>query len=252
MVENMSASSSDSKQKRKFLSQVFPSLESPEVEELLRISIHVRYDEEDLIAQEGSYAAGIYVVESGLVSIGKYGSKGWQKRCLRFLASGEWFGLEPVFLGREPINAQFAKAVVKSTLLFFERSNILGFTKAHPVMLTDLCRWLSREVLMLEFKLTREAVETIDRNLALLLIALAKKYGEKEATKVVLDLPVSRQTLAEILGVSIETLSRVLRQFRERGLITTSKNKITIQDLKNLEHRARATAFYLSIIEETL
>lgn len=216
------------------------------------MSLHVRYDEGELIAQEGSYAAGVYVVESGLISIGKYASKGWQKRCLRFLAPGEWFGLEPAFLGREAINAQFAKAIVPSTLLFVERSNILAFSKAHPSILADLCRWLSREVLMLEFKLTRDAVETIDRNLALLLIALTKKYGGKENTTVVLDLPISRQTMAEILGVSIETLSRVLRQFRERGLISTSKNKITIQDFEKLKEKARATPFYLSIIEETL
>ena len=242
----------DSKGRQKFLQRVLPALNAAEVKELKRMSLHVRYDEGELIAQEGSYAAGVYVVESGLISIGKYASKGWQKRCLRFLAPGEWFGLEPAFLGREPINAQFAKAIVPSTLLFFERSNILAFSKAHPSILADLCQWLSREVLMLEFKLTRDAVETIDRNLALLLIALTKKYGDKEDTMVVLDLPISRQTMAEILGVSIETLSRVLRQFRERGLISTSQNKITIQDFEKLKEKARATPFYLSIIEETL
>ncbi len=252
MVDTMVASRSDSKVRKKFLKHVFPELESAEVDELQRISLQVRYDEGELIAQEGSYAAGIYVVESGLVSIGKYASKGWQKRCLRFLAPGEWFGLESVFLERNPINAQFAKAVVKSTLIFFERTNILAFSKAHLSVFVDLCRWLSREVLMLEFKLTREAVETIDRNLALLLIALASKYGEKQGPITVVNLPVSRQTLAEILGVSIETLSRVLRQFRERGVISTSKNKITIRDLENLKKKANATPFYLSLLEETL
>ena len=240
------------KKRKKFLAQALPSLDVSELEELLRISIRVRFNEGELIAQEGSYAAGIYVVESGLVSIGKYASKGWQKRCLRFLAPGEWFGLEPVFLEREPINAQFAKAIVETTLIFFERGNILAFSKAHSVIFADLCRWLSREVLMLEFKLTREAVDTIDRNLALLLIALTKKYGEQEGTTVVLDLPVSRQTMAEVLGVSIETLSRVLRQFRERGLIAVSKSKIEIKDLESLKKKANATPFYLSIIEETL
>lgn len=248
----MVASSYNPKVTKKFLAQVLPSLESAELEELRKIALHVRYDEGELIAQEGSYAAGIYVVESGLLSIGKYASKGWQRRCLRFLAPGEWYGLEPVFLGREPINAQFAKAIVKATLVFFERTNIIAFTKKHPATFIDLCRWLSREVLMLEFKLTREAVETIDRNLALLLIALAEKYGTKNGTTVVLDLPVSRQTLAEILGVSVETLSRVLRHFRERSLITTSKNRIELRDIRKLEEKAGTSPFYLSIIEETL
>jgi len=248
----MVAASSNPKVTKKFLAQVLPSLESAELEELRKMALHVRYNEGELIAQEGSYVAGIYVVESGLLSIGKYSSKGWQRRCLRFLAPGEWYGLESVFLGREPINAQFAKAIVKSTLIFFERTNILGFSKEHPAIFVDLCRWLSREVLMLEFKLTREAVETIDRNLALLLIALAEKYGTKNGSTVVLDLPFSRQTLAEILGVSVETLSRVLRQFRERSLVTTSKNKIELKDLRKLEERAGASPFYLSILEETL
>ncbi len=248
----MSKTVSVMEERKEFLARVLPSLEPAEVEELQRISLPVHYDEGELIAQEGSYAAGVYIVQSGLVSIGKYASKGWEKRMLRFLAIGEMFGLEAVFLKREPINVQFAKALVESTLLFFERSNILAFSKGHPRMFADLCRWLSREVIMLEFKLTRAAVESTDRNLALLLIALAHKYGEKDKAGIVLDLPISRQTIAEMLGVSIETLMRVLKRFRERNLITTSQSLITIVDMDTLKERARTTPFYLSIIEETL
>jgi len=234
------------------LAGVFPSLAPEEIEELHGISLQVHYDEDELIAQEGSYASGVYVVKSGLVSIGKYASKGWEKRVLRFLAVGEMFGVEPVFLEREPINAEFAKAIVESSLVFFERSNILAFSKQHPRLFADLCRWLSREVIMLEFKLTREAVESMDRNLALLLMALANKYGEKSAEGIVLDLPISRQTMAEMLGISIETLMRALKRFRERNLIATSQSQITIIDFESLKERARTSSFYLSIMEETL
>jgi len=252
MRNDMSKTVSVMEERKEFLARILPSLEPAEVEELQRISLPVHYDEGELIVQEGSYAAGVYIVQSGLVSIGKYASKGWEKRMLRFLAVGEMFGLEAVFLEREAINVQFAKALLESTLLFFERSNILAFSKGHPLMFADLCRWLSREVIMLEFKLTRAAVESIDRNLALLLIALAHKYGEKDKAGIVLDLPISRQTIAEMLGVSIETLMRVLKRFRERNLITTSQSLITIVDMDNLKERARTTPFYLSIIEETL
>ena len=248
----MSGAGSTPQDVREFLAGVFPSLDPEEIDELQRISLHVHYDEDELIAQEGSYASGVYVVRSGLVSIGKYASKGWEKRVLRFLAVGEMFGVEPVFLEREPINAEFAKAIVESSLVFFERSNILAFSKQHPRLFADLCRWLSREVIMLEFKLTREAVESMDRNLALLLMALANKYGEKSAEGIVLDLPISRQTMAEMLGISIETLMRALKRFRERNLIATSQSQITIIDFESLKERARTSSFYLSIMEETL
>jgi CRP-like cAMP-binding protein len=248
----MSGTSAAPEGTREFLAGVFPSLDPEEIDELQRICLHVHYDEDELIAQEGSYASGVYVVRSGLVSIGKYASKGWEKRVLRFLAVGEMFGVEPVFLEREPINPEFAKAIVESSLVFFERSNILGFSKQHPRLFADLCRWLSREVIMLEFKLTREAVESMDRNLALLLMALANKYGEKASDGIVLDLPISRQTMAEMLGISIETLMRALKRFRERDLIATSQSQITIIDFDSLKERARTSSFYLSIMEETL
>ena len=235
-----------------FLAKVFPSLDKGEIEELARISLRTRYDENELIAQEGSYASGIHIVKSGLVSIGKYSSKGRGKRCLRFLAVGEMFGLEAVCLEREAINFQFAKTLIESTLVFFERSNIRAFSKDHPRIFKDLSRWLSREVIMLEFKLTREAVESVDRNLALLLLALGNKYGVREQNVVHLELPIPRQTMAEMLGVSVETLMRGLKRFRELGFLGPEHGKITIQDSDRLAERARVNDFYLSIIEETL
>jgi len=252
MTAKMSAKRQSAETKGAFLGQVFPSLSADGIEELSRFSLLVHFDEGELIAQEGSYASGIYIVRSGLVSIGKYASHGREKRCLRFLANGEMFGLEAIFLEREPVNVQFAKTIVESDLFFFERSNILGFSKDHPRVFADLCRWLSREVIMLEFKLTREAIESMDRNLALLLIALANKYGEKKPDGTAIDLPVSRQTLAEILGVSVETLTRGLKRFREMDLIATEHSRIWIKDFASLAARARVNDFYLSIIEETL
>jgi CRP-like cAMP-binding protein len=235
-----------------FLTRVFPSLPSSAIAELTKIALEVHYDADELIAQEGSYAAGVYVVRGGLLSIGKYASKGWDKRYLRFLAVGEMFGLEAVFLGREPVNVQFAKAVVQSSLVFFERSNIVAFSKDHPQLFTDLCRWLAREVIMLEFKLTREAIESMDRNLALLLMALTENYGEEEHGRTALCLPISRQTMAEMLGVSVETLMRGLKRFRELGLLTADYGKICVQDMSSLKERARVNDFYLSIMRETL
>ena len=235
-----------------FLRDVFPSLSAEGIEELGRISLAVHFDEGELVAQEGSYASGIYVVQTGLISIGKHASHGREKRVLRFLGSGEMFGLEAVFLEREPVNVQFAKTIVESNLVFFERSNILGFSKDHPHLFADLCRWLAREVIMLEFKLAREAVESMDRNLALLLVALANKYGEKRQTGTAIDLPVSRQTLAEMLGVSVESVMRGLKRFRELDVIATESSRIWIKDFDGLAHRARVSEFYLSIIEETL
>lgn len=238
-------------EKAELLSHVFRSIDAEAIDRLSSICLEIHHDAGELIAQEESYASGIYIVQSGLVKIGKHGSSGGDKRILRFLSVGELFGLEAVVLGHTS-HVQYAKTLLDTTLLFIERRNLLAFRDQHPQMCTDLTRWLAREVVMLEVKLTRAAVESIDRNLALLLLALAHNYGQRVKEGVKIDLPVPRKTLAEMLGVSLESLMRSLKRFRERRLIATSGRQVTILDLESLQERARITPFYLTIIQETL
>ncbi|MFH1609472.1 MAG: Crp/Fnr family transcriptional regulator, partial [Candidatus Bipolaricaulota bacterium] len=147
----------------------------------------------------------------------------------------------------------FARTIVESTLLFFDTARFRAFLQHHPQALFDLCRWFGREVAMLEFKLTREATESADRNIALLLLALANKYGTLNTDgSVLLEFPITRQTMAELLGVSVETLMRMLRRFRERDLIQTHRAGIKILSKEKLEELARTPELYLHIIEETL
>lgn len=242
--------SSERMQKIDLLSHIFPSLPPDATKELTSMCFEVHYEADQLVAQEESYASGVYVVQSGLIKIGKYGASGAEKRVLRLLGVGELFGLETVALGH-PTHVQYAKTLIKSTLLFIERSNLLAFRNQYPELCTDLTRWLARNVVMLEFKLTRETVETVDGNLAILLIALAHKYGQPTEEGAILDLPFPRRTISEMLGVSLETLMRALRRFRDRDLIETSGRRVTITSLERLEERAKITPFYMSVIEDT-
>lgn len=246
----MAAQGSCSDARGEILRNVFPSVKHDAIEDLCKLCLEVKHGPDELIAQEGSYASGVYIVKSGLVQIGKYGSRG-DKRVLRFLGVGELFGLESVIL-EHSANVQFAKTLMATTLVFVERTNLLGFGKQHPELSRDFSRWLAREVVMLEFKLTREAIESLDRNLALILVALAQNYGTRSENGISLDPPVSRQTMAEMLGVSVESVLRSLKRFRERRLIETDGKRILIADLDQLMERAQTTPFYLSIMKETL
>ncbi len=243
--------SPERKRKTELLAGVFPALDSEAVDRLASFCLEIHHGAEELIAQEESYASGVYIVRSGLVKIGKYGSSGAEKRVLRFLGVGELFGLEAVVLDHST-HLQYAKTLMETNLLFIERHNLLAFRNRHPELCTDFTRWLARKVVMLELKLTRDAVETTDCNLALLLLALAHNYGQQTDAGVVLDLMIPRRTLAEMLGVSLESLMRALKRFRDRKVIVTSGKRVTIIDLANLKERARITPFYHSIIQEIL
>jgi CRP/FNR family transcriptional regulator len=219
--------------------------------ELLDSTLMLSYGEGDLIVQEGSYFSGIYIVYRGLVQIGKYSSTG-KRRVLRFLAPREMFGLEALFMREQEMNIQYARALVDSDVLFIKERGFCDFLKSHPAALFTLCQWFAREVAMLEFKLTRDATEGSLQNFALLLAALKDKYGSRTASGIQIKLELPRQLLAELLGVSVETIIRLMKNLKDRGIITAENSEITITDEDKLTSIGRTTAFYLEILKETL
>jgi len=233
-----------------FLSSVFEGLTEEELRDLSDAALRVEYGQGDLIVQEGGPFSGVYIVYRGLVCIGKYSSTGKQ-RCSRFLDRGEFFGLEPFFMGQRS-NIQFARALVNTELIFICDYLLLDFLHSHPRAMHTLCRWFAREVAMLEFKLTREATEGSLHNLALLLLALSNKYGHVTPSGAVIGLGLPRQLMAEMLGISEDTLLKLLKSLKDQRVISVQNSKITILDKERLDELALASDFYLTILEETL
>lgn len=69
-----------------------------------------------------------------------------------------------------------------------------------------------------------------EQRIASTLLALAGKLGEKRGNAVLIQMPLSRQDLAEMTGVTPETASRVLTQFRRSGLISSGRRWVAILD----------------------
>ena len=239
----------------KILSFLNSSLENATLEELqeLRESIFwVQYSDGDLIAQEGSLSSSIYIIYDGLVKIGKYSKSQQKKRVLRFLGPHEWFGLEVLFMPDQHTNIQFARAVLDSELISIKTSKFKDFLSSHPKALNDLCKWFAREVAMLEFKLTRETADGSLQNFAILLLGLNEKYGREVENGSKIDLELPKHTLADLMGISAETLRRLIKRLEEAGAISIKNHKITIQDQERLHELAGVQDFYLTILGETL
>jgi len=192
----------------------------------------IRYEEGDLIFQAGAYAAGIYIVSQGLIQYGRWA--GGRRHILKLVGPGEMIGLEALFMEGQPTRLGYAKALTDAVVAFIERDLILELFQREPPLALNLCRRLTREVLFLEYKLTRSVCRTIEENVALLLLSLARKYGIKEEKGLYIGVELKRSTMADILGISLESLMRVLRKLRERGIISFEGRRIFICDEERL------------------
>ena len=82
------------------------------------------------------------------------------------------------------------------------------------------------------------ATNDIDSRVAYLLSELCENYGVKEKNNTILiELPISREDMANYIGVSRETISRKLKKFEEEGIIILrGTKKIIVIDKEILDN----------------
>jgi len=212
--------------------ELFSGVSLGSLAKLEKALLPIGYREGELIFQAGAYAAGIYIVSQGLVQYGRW--VGGRRHILRLVGPGEIIGLTALFMEGQPTRLGYAKALSDTLVAFIERDLILELLPQEPSLALNVCKWLTREVLFLEYKLTRSVCRTIEENVALLLLNLGRKYGIKEERGLYIGVELKRATMADILGISLESLMRVLRRLRERGIVSFEGRKILIRDEERL------------------
>ncbi|MCG2739280.1 MAG: Crp/Fnr family transcriptional regulator, partial [Syntrophaceae bacterium] len=73
------------------------------------------------------------------------------------------------------------------------------------------------------------AVERVERRIARILLKLAATTGSSsEGGIIVIELPLTRQDIAEMAGSTVETAIRTMSRFRKKGLVQTKQGRVTI------------------------
>jgi len=94
-------------------------------------------------------------------------------------------------------------------------------------------RRLQSNIQLLENLALRNSLKRVAHQLAF----YARQFGEVKASGIKINLPLTHQDIADILGITRETVSTCIAQLRQEKLIRTGKN-ITVPNIKNLEEAA--------------
>jgi len=169
-----------------------------------------------MIFLEGDPADRLWVVSAGQVKIVKHTSDG-QENLLEVITPGEMFGGAGLLLTVHPATAV---AMTSTTTLSIEREPYLHLIRQHPDVALRIIHLLG-ERLQAAMKMRALAVERVDVRLANILLKLCDKVGEPTDEGMRINLPLSRQDLADMAGTTIETAIRVMSRLRKEGLAHT-------------------------------
>jgi len=207
--------------------ECFENLNEEEKKFLEDNKVTVKYKKGEIITKQGSYASHVMSVESGLVKV--YLDDGVNSLVLKILRKGNLLGLSSV--NENHSTFQYSAMAYVDTVV--EQINITAFRK-----LLNMNSEFARSVIDI---LSANSIQINNRffclthkqsygRLADIILCLADRVFNEEQ----FELPLSRKELAELSAMSAETVIRMLKKFKEDGLIEMTGKSIKIIDDKRL------------------
>jgi CRP/FNR family cyclic AMP-dependent transcriptional regulator len=188
----------------------------------------------EVLFHEGDVGNALFMIHSGLVKIVRYTADG-EGTILRLLGSGECMG-EMALLDGQPRSAT-AEALTAVTAVTLDREALRALVARRP----ELAWTLMSELSMMVRRVTQQLLDTVWLNLsgrmARILLTLAEQYGEPGPQGTQIRLPLTHEELAQMAGAARPTVTLQLREFRNRGLLTTGRDGIIIHRPEGLRQQ---------------
>ena len=176
-------------------------------------------DPGSVLYHQGAASDGVYCVSRGLIALRSFGPDGGSS-LLRLAYPGELIGYRAFLTGRE--HRTEAQALLPSKVCVVARRDAKQVVDACPAVLVRLAERCADELDLCHERIQEAARVPNKTRLAQLLEELMAAHGKPEGKIRRMRLPISRQDLADILGVQPETLSRLLGRLQDEGLLTSS------------------------------
>ncbi len=207
----------------------FHDLSEDQLNAIQQIVISRQFTRAELIFSEGDQGDGFYVVAAGMVKIFKLSVDG-KEHIMRIVGPGQAFGQVSVYAGRTfPASAQ---AIAQSHLLFLPRKAFVELITGNASLALSMLASLSTRLREFTVHVERLALKEVPGRLAAYLMHL---LDEQQNGQQIVSLNISKVQLASLLGTTPETLSRILSQMTDRGLIEMEKRDFRILDIPGLE-----------------
>jgi CRP/FNR family transcriptional regulator len=191
----------------------------------------LEYEPGQTLFLQGAPLYGYSIICEGTVKLVRRLKDG-KKIIVAVLGPGDILGLAATRQGHFALEAE---ALERVRVGFIDKQDFTRILERYPRLAATLVQKLSDEVTQLQERLFATARRGARSRLAYLLLQLSETHGREHPQGILIDVALTRSELAEMAGVSRETASLTLSQFKSRGLIGLEGHKLLIRDRVALE-----------------
>ena len=214
-------------------SALFHALSPAALEQLAKNQIMRSVEEGGCFFQEGTPARFVFVLAEGRVKITQLTVDG-QQVALRLIVPGQMFGSLALLRPNSDYPAS-ATALADSAALTWEGTFVRRLAEREPALNLNLMELMRVHIDEMQARFREVATERIEQRLARTLLRLAAQTGKREPDgRVTLDVRLTRQDLAEMIGTTLHSVSRLLSEWERRGLVHAGRESVAIIDSHGL------------------
>ncbi|MGB0525846.1 MAG: Crp/Fnr family transcriptional regulator [Flammeovirgaceae bacterium] len=198
-----------------------------------------------LVFHEHGIPTGVYFLEEGKAKIFKVGING-KEQIFYIYKQGDLLGYHSVICDEYYMDS--CETLEPCKVSFISRDDFFQLMDEIPEFRSLLIKNLGHEFAVMVNTITILAQKTVRERLAIYLIVLRERYRESSHQEPVISLP--REDLANVIGTARETLTRLLREFKEAKYIHIHKREIRILDIKELKKQAAIPIKLDDVVDE--
>ncbi|MFX0555573.1 Crp/Fnr family transcriptional regulator [Maribacter sp. CXY002] len=210
----------------------FSSLRAMTKEELKRVSdskISKTIKKGEAIFEEGDKLDGVYCVRDGVSKLSKLSANG-SNQIVKLASKGEVIGQRSV-VAEEHVNLS-ATAVSDMEVCFIPKDGIINTLHTNPNFTLEVLRHMAHDLKEADDVIVNMGQKNVKQRMAQAFLYLKTNFGEdKEGF---LNLTLSREDIANVVGTALESCIRIISEFKKKGYLATSGKKIAIADEKAL------------------
>jgi CRP/FNR family transcriptional regulator, cyclic AMP receptor protein len=213
----------------------FTQLQPEELQELTNRLKRRTYRPGETIFHKDDAGTTMYIIHEGTVKISVPSEVG-SEMILSILSNGEFFGELSLFDGK-PRSATVTSAG-PTEVFVLHRDDFIDFVSKHPHVSLGIISALSNRIRRTDNLVEDVVFLDIPARLAKKLLELSRSHGKKLANGAIqVELRLTQQDIANMLGTTRESVNRQLVAFQERGFISIDRQRITILKSAELEKR---------------
>lgn len=193
------------------------------------------YKKGQVLFHEGTRPLGVFCINQGKVKVYKLGYDG-KEQITHIAHDGGLLGYKAL-LAEETYQVS-AETLEDCTICFLPKSTFLQTLQESSNFNQQIMKQVCHELGLMTENLTNQAQRTVRERLAITLLKLKDTYGMDAQDDGPIEINLTRDDLANMVGTATETLIRLLHEFKDDGLVSTQGRKIRVEDSQGLVRTA--------------